>query len=74
MVGLIADAKTLVELDDWHTTKVLNGQIGDDWQNIKDGIKNTNKPDYEAVKTHLAGLNGALKATSPDKVVVIEPV
>ena len=71
MSGLVADAKTLVELDDWHTVKILNGQIEDEWKYIEDGIKDTNKTDYETVKTHLDGLNTALKESNPDKTTVL---
>lgn len=71
MSGLVSDAKTLVELDDWHTVRVLDSQLEGDWESIEGDIKATHKTDHEAVKAHLAGLSSALQATSPDKTTVV---
>ncbi len=70
MSGLVADAKTLAGLDDWHTVRVLDSQIEGDWKDIKGDIEKTNKTNYEAIETHLHDLNSALKETSPDKIAV----
>jgi len=72
MSKLVVDTKTAVESGDWNTAKTMGGQIEDDWKNIEDGIKDTNKTAYDAVETHLDGLNSALKGASPDKAVVID--